>query len=102
MSHGAYNKAMKRIIRRRHVALYRELGIPAVQDPNGTDYYTLLDLEAIATALHGRDFAAWMLAKKEPLEMLFRLADEERRRAAARQGIRRVAPFRARIAREPQ
>jgi aspartate 4-decarboxylase len=73
----AYNKAMKRIIRRRRVALYRELGIPAVQDPNGTDYYTLLDLEAIAAALHGRDFAAWMIAKKEPLEMLFRLADEE-------------------------
>ena len=74
---GAYNKAMKRIIRRRFVALYRELGMPAVRDPNGTDYYTLLDLEAIATALHGPDFAAWMLAKKEPLEMLFRLADEE-------------------------
>jgi aspartate 4-decarboxylase len=73
----AYNQAMKRIIRRRLVALYRELGIPAVQDPNGTDYYTLLDLEAIATALHGAEFAAWMLAKKEPLEMLFRLADEE-------------------------
>jgi aspartate 4-decarboxylase len=68
---------MKRIIRRRFVALYRELGMPAVRGPNGTDYYTLLDLEAIATALHGPDFAAWMLAKKEPLEMLFRLAEEE-------------------------
>ncbi len=36
----------------------------------------MLDLEAIATELYGRDFAAWMLAKKQPLEMLFRLADE--------------------------
>jgi aspartate 4-decarboxylase len=73
---GDYNRAMKRIIRRRQAALYRELGIPAKQSPNGADYYTLLDLEAIATELHGAEFARWMLAKKEPLEMLFRLADE--------------------------
>ena len=73
---GAYNEAIKRIIRRRQDALYRELGISTARDPNGTDYYTLLDLEAIATELHGPEFAIWMLAKKEPLEMLFRLADE--------------------------
>lgn len=71
-----YKKAIKRVIRRRETALYRELGLSTVQDPNGTDYYTLLDLEAIATELHGRKFALWMLAKKEPLKMLFRLADE--------------------------
>ena len=73
---GAYNAAIKRIIRRRQDALYRELGISTTRDPNGTDYYTLLDLEAIATELHGPKFAGWMLAKKQPLEMLFRLADE--------------------------
>jgi aspartate 4-decarboxylase len=72
----AYKQAVKRIIRRRQTALYRELSIPAAQGPNGTDYYTLLDLEAIATELYGREFALWMLAKKQPLEMLFRLADE--------------------------
>ena len=73
---GAYKQAVKRVIRRRQAALYRELGVDKPQDPNGTDYYTLLDLEDIATKLHGRPFADWMLAKKEPLEMLFRLADE--------------------------
>jgi aspartate 4-decarboxylase len=73
---GAYNNAIKRIIRRRQDALYRELGLSTGRDPNGTDYYTLLDLEAIATELHGPEFAHWMLEKKEPLEMLFRLADE--------------------------
>jgi len=36
----------------------------------------LLDLEAIAAELYGDEFARWMLAKKQPLEMLFRLADE--------------------------
>jgi aspartate 4-decarboxylase len=73
---AAYTKAARRIIRRRQDALYRELGMSTEQDPNGTDYYALLDLEAIATELYGRDFALWMLARKEPLEMLFRLADE--------------------------
>jgi aspartate 4-decarboxylase len=73
---NAYKRAVKRVIRRREMALYRELGIATAQDPNGTDYYTLLDLEAITTELHGREFARWMLAKKEPLEMLFRLADK--------------------------
>jgi len=72
----SYKKAVKRIIRRRQTALYRELGAEMPQDPNGTDYYTLLDLEVIATELHGPDFARWILAKKEPLEMLFRLAEE--------------------------
>lgn len=73
---GAYKSAAKRILRRRQSALYHEVGIAGPQDPNGTDYYTLLDLEGIATELHGPAFAAWMLARKEPLEMLFRLADE--------------------------
>jgi aspartate 4-decarboxylase len=71
-----YKKAMKRILRNRKSALYRELGLPVYPDTNGADYYTLLDLEAIATELYGAEFSGWMLAKKEPLEMLFRLADE--------------------------
>ncbi len=73
---GDYRKTIKRVIRRRQTALYRELGLPTTPDPNGTDYYALLDLSEIATELHGKEFASWMLAKKEPLEMLFRLADE--------------------------
>jgi aspartate 4-decarboxylase len=71
-----YQNAIKRVIRGRQTALYRELGLSTIPDPNGTDYYTLLDLEQLATELHGRAFAQWILAKKEPLEMLFRLADE--------------------------
>ena len=73
---GDYRAAIKRLIRRRQTALYREVGLPTTPDPNGTDYYTLLDLAEITTELYGEEFAKWMLAKKEPLEMLFRLADE--------------------------
>jgi aspartate 4-decarboxylase len=73
---GDYRAAVKRVIRRRQTALYHELGLPVTPDPDGTDYYTLLDLADICKELYGQEFADWMLAKKEPLEMLFRLADE--------------------------
>jgi aspartate 4-decarboxylase len=72
----AYRNAIKRVIHRRHAALYQELGLPVANDPNGTGYYALLDLEQMATEMHGAPFAKWILAKKEPLEMLFRLAGE--------------------------
>jgi aspartate 4-decarboxylase len=71
-----YSKTIKHLIRGRQTALYRELGLSNARDPNGADYYTLLDLAEIAAHLYGPEFAAWMLAKKQPLEMLFRLADE--------------------------
>ncbi len=71
-----YQNAIKRLIRRRQTTLYSELGLSTARDSNGTYYYALLDLEQIATEMHGIEFAQWMLAKKEPLEMLFRLADE--------------------------
>lgn len=73
---GSYKTAVKRLIRKRQKTLYRELGIATKDDPNGTGYYTLLDLEAIATELHGKEFAHWCLSRKNPLEMLFRLAEE--------------------------
>ena len=73
---AGYRATIKDLIRGRQTALYRELGLPNARDPNGTDYYTLLDLAQIAAELYGTEFAAWMLAKKQPLEMLFRLADE--------------------------
>ena len=73
---GVCKPAVKRIIRHRLAALYRGLGLEGPYGPNGTDYYTLFDIKRIATKLHGSAFADWIMAKKEPLEMLFRLAEE--------------------------
>jgi aspartate 4-decarboxylase len=71
-----YKAALKKLIRRREAALYRELGIPAEVNPNAVDYYTLLDLEAIALRLHGPQFAAWIKGKSTAGDLLFRIADE--------------------------
>jgi aspartate 4-decarboxylase len=71
-----YRHAARRIIRTRHQALYRELGFEIPDDSNTVDYYTILDLEVLGTRRYGRDFVDWLLRKKNPLEILFRLAEE--------------------------
>jgi aspartate 4-decarboxylase len=61
---------------RRKAALYRELGLPMPHDANSVRYYHLLDLESIATQMHGAAFAAWLTGRLTPNELLFRLAEE--------------------------
>jgi aspartate 4-decarboxylase len=71
-----YKGAVKRMIRSRHQTLYRELGFDPPKDPNAVDYYTILDLEILGARRYGRDFVDWLLRNKNPLEILFRLAEE--------------------------
>lgn len=71
-----YKAELKKLIRRREAALYRELGLQPESDPNAVDYYTLLDLEQIASRLYGPEFAAWMKDQASAGDLLFRIADE--------------------------
>lgn len=71
-----YKAELKKLIRRREAALYRELGVEQETDSNAVDYYTLLDLEAISRSLYGPEFAAWVKTNVNPDELLFRIADE--------------------------
>lgn len=71
-----YKAELKKLIRRREVALYRELGMQEQTDANAVDYYTLLDLETISRSLYGPEFAAWVKTHVNPDELLFRIADE--------------------------
>lgn len=71
-----YKAELKKVIRRREAALYRELGMPMQSDPNEVAYYTLLDLENIALKLYGPDYAAWVKATYKPNDLLFRIAAE--------------------------
>lgn len=72
----SYKKAMKRIVLRRKEALYRELGLPMPVDPNSVSYYHLLDMQDIATQMHGARFGEWILTRLQPNEALFRIAQE--------------------------
>ncbi len=72
----AYKKATRHIVRRRKVALYRELGLPVPNDPNSVDYYHLLDWETIMEQLYDRPFVDWLLGRLKPNEGLVRIAQE--------------------------
>jgi aspartate 4-decarboxylase len=72
----SYKAELKKLIRNRERALYREIGMPAQSDPNQVDYYTLLDLEVIARHLYGDAFAAYIVKEASAGDMLFRIADE--------------------------
>lgn len=71
-----YKAEVKKLIRRREAALYRELGLPPESGGNQVDYYTLLDLEDIARRLYGDDFAGWVKKNVSPTELLFRIAND--------------------------
>jgi aspartate 4-decarboxylase len=71
-----YKAELKKLVRRREAALYRELGVAPDNDVNAVDYYTLLDMEDLARKIHGDEFAAWVKAKFSSGDLLFRIARE--------------------------
>jgi aspartate 4-decarboxylase len=73
---GEYKAEMKQIIRRRYHALYTALGADQHNDANSVDYYTLIDLEALAAHFYGKAFADWLLKNQEPTDTLLRLAKD--------------------------
>ncbi|MDR5838360.1 bifunctional aspartate transaminase/aspartate 4-decarboxylase [Caballeronia sp. LZ034LL] len=75
----AYKNALKRLIRSRKAALYREIGVAQeAEDENQVDYYTILDLEYMGGRAYGKEFVDWVLKSVQPSEMLFELAKEAR------------------------
>jgi aspartate 4-decarboxylase len=75
----AYKNALKRLIRSRKEALYREIGISFKDDDeNKVDYYTILDMEFLGERAYGREFVDWLIQNTKPSEMLFRLAKDAR------------------------
>ncbi|MGF6770655.1 aspartate 4-decarboxylase [Paraburkholderia sp. GAS199] len=75
----AYKNALKRLIRDRKDALYREIGISfSDDDENKVDYYAILDLEFLGERAYGREFVEWIIGNTEPSELLFRLARDAR------------------------
>jgi len=73
----AYKDLTTRIVRRRRDQLYRGLGLrPPEEDPQRAWYYVELDFMAWAHDQYGADFCAYMRRHYEPVDFLFRLAEE--------------------------
>jgi aspartate 4-decarboxylase len=64
------------IIARRLKALTAGLGVSLPDDPDAAHYYVELDLLNWAERHGGADFAAWLEANHEPVDPVFRLAEQ--------------------------
>ncbi|MGY0219523.1 bifunctional aspartate transaminase/aspartate 4-decarboxylase [Endozoicomonadaceae bacterium StTr2] len=75
-SENRYKQGAKRLIQSRYETLYQHIGITPPHNPENVGYYTLLDLEQLATSLYGEDFARWFVTQHNCPDFLFRLAEE--------------------------
>lgn len=73
---ACYKKAMKRLIRRRKAALYRDIPLKPHDGPNDVDYYHVLNMEVLGPQLFEPDFIKWLMARLQPNEFLFALAEK--------------------------
>ena len=69
-----YQELTKSICQRRMVLLYKGLELPLPHLPNDADYYTEFDMAEWATHHYGEDFAKYLQDHYEPVDILFRLA----------------------------
>jgi len=70
-----YKRICRGIIARRLHALTKGLTVSLPDDPNSAHYYAMLDLLAWAEREYGPDFAEFMKQNYEPVDVLFRLAE---------------------------
>jgi aspartate 4-decarboxylase len=69
-----YKRVCQGIIARRLHALTKGMLVPLPRDPNAANYYVELDLLSWAERQYGREFAEFMRKNYEPVDILFRLA----------------------------
>lgn len=70
-----YKRLTQSICQRRMKRLYEGLDLPEPRLPQDADYYTEFDLAEWSTHHYGRDFTDYLQAHYEPVDVLFRLAE---------------------------
>lgn len=77
-SQNVYRKAAKTLIHRRYNILFEAISpkLKQVEDENLVGYYTLLDLEDLASNLYNKAFSRWVLKNYAGPDALRRLAKE--------------------------
>ncbi|MFD0154462.1 bifunctional aspartate transaminase/aspartate 4-decarboxylase [Streptomyces sp. NPDC055721] len=72
----AYKEKIRGIVRQRLDLLLEGAQMKIADDPKRAGYYIELDLLAEAERVHGKDFAAFLEKNYEPVDPLFRLAEQ--------------------------
>ncbi|MDG0818270.1 bifunctional aspartate transaminase/aspartate 4-decarboxylase [Bdellovibrio svalbardensis] len=71
-----YKKLTQNIVQRRYKALWDGLGISMPADPLRAGYYCEIDVMVWAEKIHGPEFAKFLKTNYEPVDLLFRLAEQ--------------------------
>jgi aspartate 4-decarboxylase len=72
-----YRKETRDIIRERFETLYAGLAVNPPQWPGNARYYTTIDIPKLARARHGDNFSKWLQNTHEPIDFVWRLAEEK-------------------------
>ncbi|MFA5499935.1 MAG: bifunctional aspartate transaminase/aspartate 4-decarboxylase [Candidatus Omnitrophota bacterium] len=74
---GSYKKMAQDIVKKRFEALYTAVGVEAPDDEYDARYYTTIDIPKLAKTRYGEDFAGYLVKNFEPIDFVWRLADEK-------------------------
>lgn len=74
---GQYKKMAQDIVASRFKRLYAAVGIPAPDNAYDARYYTTIDVPLMARARYGEEFASYLVKSYEPIDFVWRLADEK-------------------------
>ena len=72
-----YKKEAQDLVHRRYEALYSALGTRGPELPNYACYYTTIDIRQLARERYGEEFGRWMESAHEPIDFVWRLAEEK-------------------------
>lgn len=74
---GEYKSMAQDIVTKRFRTLYAAVGIPHPENPYDAHYYTTIDIPAVAKTRYGQDFADYLIGNYEPIDFVWRLAEEK-------------------------
>ncbi len=72
-----YKEEAQSIVAHRFKTLYDAIGIPYPDNQYDAHYYTTIDIPTLAKTRHGEDFAKYLVGDHEPIDFVWRLADEK-------------------------
>jgi len=73
----AYKTAAQTIVRQRFETLFKALDLPPPKDAFSADYYVTIDIPRLAANRHGQAFCDWLVNEHEPIDFVWRLANEK-------------------------
>ena len=74
---GDYKKLAQDVVRKRFETLYSAVGIKAPDNQYDARYYTTIDIPRLAKERYGEDFSKYLVKSFEPIDFVWRLADEK-------------------------